>query len=138
MWMIMKKGLEFQKESTAFIQITPFLVSSRIYLRILTNIVKMERLVLYRESNNLEETDSSFHLRRMKELYYRFVQQIGTLSNIKINQIYEINLINQQKICLSTDLEHSIKRKFVTEWIYPILKLFTVDTFLDIFTLTML
>ena len=97
----------------------------------------MERLVLNRENHNLSETDSSFHMRRMKELYFSLVEHVGNTTSLKLGNIYEVKLISLQKICLQTDIE-LVKNHYVSEWICPILKLFTAEQFIEVFTLVVL
>lgn len=59
------------------------------------------------------------------------------LKQVNFNRSYEFKLVNQQKITLLTDWNLA-KTFFIEEWIFAILHMFNVDTFIDVFTLMML
>lgn len=56
---------------------------------------------------------------------------------LQFNNSYELKLINHQKITLLTDWNLA-KNYFVDGWIFTVLSLFNIDTFIDVFTLLML
>ena len=56
---------------------------------------------------------------------------------LQFNRSYELKLINHQKIALLTDWNIA-KNYFVHGWIFSILSMFNIDTFIDVFTLLML
>ena len=56
---------------------------------------------------------------------------------VNFNRSYELKLINHQKLTLITDWALA-KSFFVEEWIFTILNMFNVDSFIDVLTLVML
>lgn len=56
---------------------------------------------------------------------------------MQYNRHFELKLINGQKLTILTDYSLA-KTCFIDEWIFPVLSMFTVDTFMDLFTLLML
>lgn len=101
------------------------------------NIVKMERLMIYKHNDeNISQTDSKFQLNRMQNL---FISSMKDLNNkvVAFNRSYELKLVNLQKITLLTDWNLA-KTYFIEEWIYAILSMFNIEVFIDVFTLMML
>lgn len=119
----------------------PFFSFFEEILRNLINIVKMERLAIYKHNEEnikltIRQTDSRFQMERMIELFdlcYRDLE----FKKISFNKEYELRLINQQKITMMTYWDDA-KVFFIREWVYSILSMFNLDTFLDLFTLIML
>ena len=97
----------------------------------------MERLMIYKHNDeDIKASDSSFQLNRMK---FFFESGMGTLNakRIQFNRSYEQKLVNHQKITLLTDWNIA-KNYFVDEWIFSILNMFSVESFIDVFSLLML
>ena len=93
--------------------------------------------MIYKHNNeDIKASDSEFQLTRMKELFQNSLESMNN-KRIQFNRSYELKLINHQKITLLTDWNFA-KNYFVDEWIFSVLSMFTIDTFIDVFTLLML
>ena len=67
------------------------------------NIVKMERLMIYKHNNeNISQTDSKFQLNRMQSLFISSMRDLNS-KRVHFNRSYELKLVNLQKITLLTD-----------------------------------
>ena len=119
----------------------PFFTFFEEVLRNLTNIVKMERLAVYKHNEEnmrltIRQTDSKFQMERMVELFGECVRELE-FKKVDFSKEYQLRLINQQKITLMT-FWNDTQTYFVREWVYSVLSMFSFDTFLDLFTLIML
>lgn len=81
----------------------PFFSFYEEILRRLINIIKMERLTIYKHNNeDISETDSRFQHHKMIELFLDCIKDLNSRKVI-FNRSYELKLINHEKIILLTD-----------------------------------
>ena len=115
----------------------PFFSFYEEILRRLINIIKMERLTIYKHNDeNISEMDSRFQLGKMKELFVNCIRDLNA-RQVVFNRSYELKLINREKIILLTDWDLA-KNYFIEEWVFTILSIFSLDVLVDLFTLMML
>jgi hypothetical protein len=119
----------------------PFFSFFEEILRNLINIVKMERLTVYKHNNEdirltIRQTDSEFQLQRMTELLQDCLKELE-FKKVSFNKEYEYKLIDQKKLSLFTYWDEA-KTFFVREWVFSILSIFSFESFLDLLTLIML
>lgn len=72
----------------------------------------------------------------MQSLFISSMRDLNA-KTVTFNRSYELKLLNLQKITLLTDWNLA-KTYFIEEWIFSILLMFNIDTFIDVFTLMML
>jgi hypothetical protein len=75
-------------------------------------------------------------MERLVELFDHCYHDLE-FKKVAFNKEYELRLINQQKLTLMTDWDDG-KTYFIREWVYSVLSMFTLENFLDVWTLLML
>jgi hypothetical protein len=115
----------------------PFFSFYEELIKSMIGLAKTERLVMYRESGcSITEADSHFFLARLKEIYNNINEQIDKW-DLKLHKQLDIKMITCQKLSLVLS-EENCRNNFIQCWGLPILRMFTVEAFMEVFTLVML
>jgi len=100
------------------------------------NIVKVERLEIYKHQvHDIKKIDSRFQIHRIRQIYEESIKRFNR-SVVRLNGRYTLKLLNDQ-IAVRTPID-SVESELIQEWVFQVLSIFNVDTFIELLTLFLL